>query len=61
MVIRNLLIGAAALAAALPTTGRILTSLDVVTIAGSVLALAALYAAQDALQRNTQWAAGSLR
>jgi methylamine utilization protein MauE len=61
MVIRNLVLAAAALAAALPTTGRALTSFDLVTIAGAVLALAALYAAQDALQRNTQWVAGSLR
>ena len=36
MVIRNLGLVAATLAAALPTTGRSLTSLDVVTIVGAV-------------------------
>ncbi len=59
MVIRNSGVAAAALAAALPTTGRSLTSLDVVTIAGAVLCLAALYAAQDSLQRITHPVIGS--
>jgi hypothetical protein len=59
MVIRNLGVAAAALAAALPTTGRSLTSLDVVTIAGAVLCVAALYAAQDTLQRIAHPMAGS--
>ena len=59
MVIRNLGLAAAALAAMLPTTDRSLTSLDVVTIVGAVLALAALYAAQDSLQRTAH--AGSAR
>ena len=61
MVIRNLCLCAAALAAALPTTVRGLTSLDVVTIVSAVLALGALYAAQDVLQRNTRLVAGSPR
>jgi len=59
MVIRNLGVAAAALAAVLPTTPRGLTSLDLVTIAGAVLTLGALYAAQDALQRNAHAVAGS--
>jgi Methylamine utilisation protein MauE len=59
MVIRNLGLGAATLAATLPTTDRSLTSLDAVTIVGAVLALAALYATQDSLQRTAPAAAGS--
>ena len=61
MVIRNLGLAAATLAATLPTTGRNLTSLDVVTIVGAVLALAALYAAQDSLQRTAHAGLGSAR
>jgi len=61
MVVRNLGVAAAALAAALPTIPRGLTSLDLVTIAGAVLTLGALYAAQDALQRNRHTVAGSLQ
>jgi hypothetical protein len=54
MVIRNLGLAAATLAATFPTTDRILSSLDVVTILGAVLAFAALYAAQDSLQRTAR-------
>jgi len=61
MVIRNLGLAAATLAATLPTMGRSLTSLDVVTIVGAVLALAALYAAQDSLQRTAHAGLGSAR
>jgi hypothetical protein len=59
MVIRNLGLAAAVLTATLPTTGRDLTSLDFLTIAGAVIALATLYVAQDTLQRNA--VAGSAR
>jgi hypothetical protein len=59
MVIRNLGLAAAVLAATLPTTGRALTSLDFLTIAGAVAALATLYAASETLQRNSL--AGSMR
>ena len=61
MVIRNLGLVAATLSATLPTTGRSLTSLDVVTIVGAVLTLAALYAAQDSLQRTAHAGLGSAR
>jgi hypothetical protein len=61
MVIRNLGLAAATFAATLPTTGRSLTSLDVVTIVGAVLTLAALYAAQDSLQRTAHAGLGSAR
>lgn len=60
MVIRNLGLAAATLAATLPTTDRSLTALDLVTIAGAVLALAALYAAQDSLQRTARALLGSV-
>ena len=61
MVIRNLGLAAATFAATLPTTSRSLTSLDVVTIVGAVLTLAALYAAQDSLQRIAHAAFGGAR
>ena len=54
MVLRNLALAAATLAAALPTTERSLTALDVVTIAGAIASFAALYAAHDSLQRNAR-------
>ncbi len=61
MVLRNLALAAATLAATLPTTDRSLTALDVVTIAGAVASLAALYSAQDLLQRTAHSLTGSAR
>ena len=51
MVGRNLVLAAVVLLAALPRGARELAALDIVTIAGALLSLAALYAAQSALTR----------
>jgi hypothetical protein len=48
LVVRNSVLVAIALAAALPANGRTLVWLDAATIAGGAAALAALYAAADA-------------
>jgi len=49
LVVRNAVLVAAALAAALPATSRPLTWIDGLTIAGAVAALALLYGAVDGL------------
>lgn len=49
LVVRNLLLAAAALAAALPVAARPLVWLDALTLAASVAAAATLYAAASAL------------
>jgi hypothetical protein len=51
-VVRNVVLVAIALAAALPASGRALVALDAATIAGGAAALAALYAAADAALAN---------
>ena len=52
LVVRNAVLIAIALAAALPASGRALVWLDAATIAGGAAALAALYAAADAALAN---------
>ena len=52
LVVRNVVLVAIALAAALPASGRALVALDAATIAGGAAALAALYAAADAALAN---------
>lgn len=49
MVVRNAGLAAGALAAMLPATGRELTALDRLTVLGTVLAAAVLYASADRL------------
>jgi hypothetical protein len=51
MVGRNVVLAAVVLLAALPRGARELAALDIVTIAGALLSLAALYSAQSALTR----------
>jgi uncharacterized membrane protein YphA (DoxX/SURF4 family) len=51
MVGRNLVLAAVVLLATLPRGARELAALDMVTIAGALLSLAALYSAQSALTR----------
>ena len=52
LVVRNAVLIAIALAAALPANGRSLVWLDAATVAGGAAALAALYAAADATLGN---------
>jgi hypothetical protein len=52
LLARNAVLIALALAAALPASGRALTALDAVSIAGGAGTLAALYAAIDAALAN---------
>jgi len=52
LVLRNAALTGIALAAALPASGRALTGLDAISILGGAAALAALYAAADALLAN---------
>jgi hypothetical protein len=51
MVGRNVVLAAVVLLATLPRGARELAALDMVTIAGALLSLAALYSAQSALTR----------
>jgi hypothetical protein len=51
MVGRNVVLAAVVLLAALPRGARELAALDIVTIVGALLSLAALYSAQSALTR----------
>jgi hypothetical protein len=52
LVARNLALGVAALALAVPTTPRALTLVDGMTVLGAVASLAALYGALDRLLGN---------
>ena len=52
LVVRNAVLVAIALVAALPASGRTLTWIDAATIAGGAAALAALYAAADTALAN---------
>ena len=52
LVVRNAVLVAIALVAALPASGRMLVWIDAATIAGGAAALAALYAAADAALAN---------
>jgi hypothetical protein len=54
MVGRNLALAAIVLLAAVPRGSRALAPLDIVTIAGAVLSLAALYSTQGALSRTAR-------
>lgn len=58
MVGRNLVLGALVLLASLPPDPRELAALDIVTIAGALLSLAALYSAQSALTRTARMRPG---
>ncbi len=61
LLARNTVLIALALTAALPASGRALTAIDAASIAGGAGALAALYAAIDALLANGARPAGRRR